>query len=92
MNGIIFQIPHRIWKILEGGKIKSFYSDEANKIHLAGENEDILQRNSQTFIVGLFWYNDFLGQILMPRPFAQTKYFLSGKNLLSSDKKIHVSM
>ena len=60
VNGVIFQIPHTIWKFLEGGIIKKFYSEEANEIHTDGENEDILQQNSKQFrkiMDSLKWYH-----------------------------------
>jgi hypothetical protein len=60
LNGVVFQIPHTIWKYLEGGVIKKFYSEEANNIHTDGENEKILQQNSTQFksiMNSLKWYH-----------------------------------
>jgi len=60
LNALAFYIPHLIWKHLEGGVVKRFYSEEANKIHIDGENEQILQQNSQQFMMimnSLRWYH-----------------------------------
>ena len=51
MNAIVFRIPHTIWKLLEGGIIEKFQSEEAHQIYLEGKDryEEILEENSQRF-------------------------------------------
>jgi len=50
LNGALFHIPHRIWKCLERGTIKQFYSEEAaNKDHLGAQHQEFLKTITDTF-------------------------------------------
>ena len=91
LNGVIFRIPHTIWKSVENGLIKSIYSEEAKSASILA-NEDLknnlLTKNSKLFKElksSLKLYHikfvlcQFLNFLLAPIMFFINDIFLNGK-------------
>ena len=91
LNGVIFRIPHTIWKSFEKGHIKSFYSEEAKSASILTNDDlknELLNRNSNLFnqLKGsLKWYHitfvicQLLNFLLVPIMFQINDLFLNGK-------------
>ena len=91
LNGVIFRIPHTIWKSFEKGHIKSFYSEEAKSASILTNDDlrnELLNRNSNLFnrLKGsLKWYHikfvvcQLLNFLLVPIMFFINDLFLNGK-------------
>ena len=103
LNGVIFRIPHTIWKSFEKGHIKSFYSEEAKSPSILTDDDrknellKLLNRNSNLFnrLKGsLKWYHvtfvvcQFLNFLLVPIMFGINDVFLNGKFINYGYKQI----
>lgn len=93
LNAVVFRIPHTIWKILEGGIIKSFYSEDASSASILQDEtamNQILEQKSQLFGKikdSLRWYHtkfllsQFLNVVVVLVMFCLNNEFLQDRFL-----------